>query len=88
MGRAIAALLLGAGASRAEDYVWWEGESPTGTSFPRKTWFSASTFEGKRHVLSGGEWLTNAGEHKGEGASARYAPRVPQARPSEAHSTI
>ncbi len=68
----VAALVLG-----AADYVWWEGESPAETNFPGKTWFSASTFAGKRHVLSGGKWLTNADKRRGEEAYARYSVRVP-----------
>ena len=59
------------------DEVWWEGETPSATNFPAKTWFSASTFEAKRHeVLSGGDWLTNAGKRTGDEAFARYEVRV------------
>jgi len=59
-------------------YVWWEAESPAKTNFPAKTWFSASTFQDKRNaILSGGDWLTHAGERKGPEAFARYRVSVP-----------
>ncbi len=58
--------------------VWWEGENPDKTNFPDKTWFSASTFEKKRHdVLSGGDWLTGDGKRTGPELFARYTVRVP-----------
>jgi hypothetical protein len=58
-------------------FVWWEGESPIETNFPKETWLSASTFEANRHLLSGGDWLTNAGERGEEEAFARYRIEVP-----------
>ena len=66
-------------ALAAADDVWWEGESPVRTNFPKKSWFSASTFEAKRHeVLSAGDWLTNAGKRTGAEAFAAYGIRVPE----------
>jgi len=58
-------------------FVWWEGESPIETNFPERTSFSASTFEHNRHLLSGGEWLTNAGERGKDEAFAKYRIEVP-----------
>ncbi len=73
-------LLATAAPVRAAGYVWWEGEGPAETNFPDKTWFSASTFQETRHeVLSGGDWLTNAGERSGPEAFARYRVTVPAA---------
>ena len=65
-----------ASAIRA-DFVWWEGESPIKTNFPKETHFSPSTFESKRHLLSGGDWLTNAGVRDKEEAFAKYEVDVP-----------
>jgi hypothetical protein len=59
------------------DYVWWEGESPTQTNFPERTPFSAETFEATRHLLSGGDWLSNGGERSGDEAYAVYQVDVP-----------
>ena len=70
-------ILAGLLVSGSADYLWWEGESPAEANFPKKTWFSASTFERKRHVLSGGDWLTNADKRKGEEAYARYRIHLP-----------
>ena len=65
-------------AARGAGYVWWEGESPSETNFPRKSWFSASTFESKRHeILSAGDWLTNDGKRTGPEAFAKYRISVP-----------
>ncbi|MHC4716858.1 MAG: hypothetical protein ACYS5V_07810, partial [Planctomycetota bacterium] len=76
-GVVLAALAAGAGAAVAADYVWWEGEKPARTNFPAKTWFSASTFPAKRDVLSGGDWLTNAGKRSGAEAFAAWRIEVP-----------
>jgi hypothetical protein len=62
---------------RAAGYVWWEGEQPLETNFPRQTSFSASTFPAKREGLSGGDWLTNEGRRTGPEAFARYRVEVP-----------
>jgi len=59
------------------DFVWWEGESPIETNFPKETWLSASTFENNRHLLSGGDWLTNADERGKDEAFARYEIDIP-----------
>ena len=65
------------GEKLASTFIWWEGESPIETNFPGETWLSASTFETKRHLLSGGDWLTNAGERGKDEAFARYKIEVP-----------
>jgi hypothetical protein len=63
--------------SASQAFVWWEGEAPVETNFPKETWLSASTFEHNRHLLSGGDWLTNAGERGKEEAFAKYRVEVP-----------
>ncbi len=75
-------LLAAAAGSLAETpHVWWEGENPAETNFPKKTGLSAETFPDVRNkVLSEGEWLTNLG-NRGRGepeAFARYSVQVPQ----------
>ncbi|MBM3214095.1 hypothetical protein FJZ36_04190 [Candidatus Poribacteria bacterium] len=74
----IAIALLPARAGKcAERWVWWEGENPIETNFPDSSWFSSSTFPETRDLLSGGEWLTNAGERTGDEAYAIYDVAVP-----------
>ena len=73
----IISLLLVTTATAA-DFVWWEGESPSATNFPKKTFWSASTFEATRNeMLSGGDWLTNEDKRKGPEAFAKYDVNVP-----------
>ncbi|MGB2821717.1 MAG: hypothetical protein WBF17_12095 [Phycisphaerae bacterium] len=66
-------------ASPAADYVWWEGESPTETNFPKQSWFSPPSFRDRAHLLSEGNWLTNSGNRTGDEAFAKYAVVVPSA---------
>lgn len=74
---ALVLLLLLPAPGAAAECVWWEGESPAATNFPKQTWISASTFEAKRNeVLSAGDWLTNAGKAGPQPAFARYSVRV------------
>lgn len=61
------------------DYVWWEGEKPTETNFPPKTWFSPSSFRDRADLLSEGDWLTNQGSRSGPEAFAKYRLNVPAA---------
>lgn len=79
---ALLAALLAAGtampAAPSRD-VWWEGEAPAATNFPRVSGFEAASFPGKRGVLSGGDWLTNGGARTGDEAFARYRIEVPAA---------
>ncbi|GAA5019687.1 hypothetical protein [Actinopolymorpha pittospori] len=53
-------------------FVWWEGEAPAETNFPSHTEFSPT--EQERHLLSGGEWLSNEGTRGADDpeAFARY----------------
>jgi len=61
-------------------FVWWEGEDVLETNFPEISEFSASTFEEKRHLLSGGDWLSNSGIRSAdqEEAYAKYKVSVPE----------
>jgi hypothetical protein len=65
--------------SHVAPYVWWEGERPAETNFPKQSWFSPSTFEATRHLLSEGDWLSNSGKREGDEAFARYQITVPAA---------
>ncbi|MEQ7005841.1 hypothetical protein ABN028_06520 [Actinopolymorpha sp. B17G11] len=58
-------------------YVWWEGEAPAETNFPAQTEFSPT--EEEKHLLSGGDWLSNAGTRGADDpeAYARYDVDVP-----------
>ena len=62
-----------------DTFVWWEGESPLDTNFPRDTQFSGRTFEDTRDQLSGKEWLTNEGPRGEEEPYALYEIEVPAA---------
>ncbi len=69
--------LLGSSSLQAADYVWWEGEKPSQTNFPEQSWFAASTFQDKRNLLSGDDWLSASGKRQGEEAFAIYQLDVP-----------
>lgn len=75
-------VLAGLGAEvRAGEEVWWEGENPASTNFPRAGGpFNAEGFGAKREVLSGGNWLTNFGPRgkNEEEAFAIYSITVPR----------
>ncbi len=66
--------------SRAEspDTVWWEGEKPTETNFPKRTWFSPQNAR-EADLLSAGAWLSNSGKRTGPEAFAKYRVSVPAA---------
>ena len=72
---------LGGAAAPAggPEHVWWEGERPAETNFPKKTWFSPSSFRSRAHLLSEGDWLTHQGNRTGPEAFARYPVDVPSA---------
>ena len=72
-----ATIALTAGPLWAADYVWWEGEAPAETNFPKRTWYSPSTLPKTRHLLSGGDWLTNIDKRTGPEAFAKYVVNVP-----------
>lgn len=57
--------------------IWWEGEQPKETNFPKGGWMES---EANRVLLSGGSWLTlDADELPPEGSFyARYEIEVPQ----------
>lgn len=65
-------------AQEAVNYVWWEGEDTRNTNFPARSWFSADTIPDTRHLLSGGDWLSNSGNRAGPEAYATYAVTVPR----------
>jgi len=69
---AITSILAWPGACGATDgnWVWWEGEAPTETNFPKRTWFSPSPKEAG--LLSAGAWLSNA-RKRAVGAPEAYA---------------
>ncbi|MEK7765703.1 MAG: hypothetical protein AAB368_05650, partial [bacterium] len=70
---AVAGLLLLASRGSAAGYVWWEAERPEKTNFPSADpSFGAATFEAKRDLLSGRDWLANSGTRKGDEAFAAY----------------
>ena len=64
-------------ARAADDWVWWEGETPLRTNFPAGSWFSASTFPKRAQRLSGRRWLSNDGKRTGAEAFATYRVTVP-----------
>ena len=67
----VLALVLCCSTARAQDYVWWEGENPVETNFPKNSWFAAGTFADRRDLLSGGDWLSNSGKRGRDEAFAR-----------------
>ena len=73
------AAAFGPAAGADDSYVWWEGESPAETNFPKRTWFSPTSFRDRAHLLSGGTWLTNSGNRTGDEAFAKYTVSVPAA---------
>ena len=78
----LALALIGARSAPAMGapvYVWWEAERPAETNFPDRSAFSPETFPQTRHLLSGGDWLSNSGVREGEEAFARYRVDVPAA---------
>ena len=52
---ALIPLLLAVADTKKPRYIWWEGESAADTNFPKKSWFSPSTFQQNAHLLSGGQ---------------------------------
>ncbi len=73
------ALLAFGGNESKQNYIWWEGEVPAETNFPKQSWFSPSTFKENAHLLSGGDWLSNSSKRDGEEAYAKYSVTVPTA---------
>ncbi|MFP4106412.1 MAG: hypothetical protein ACLFVU_10020 [Phycisphaerae bacterium] len=57
-----------------KSFVWWEGENPQKTNFPKQTWFDPK--KGEADKLSGGDWLTNMGKRKPGQAEAFATYRI------------
>jgi len=59
--------------------VWWEGEAPATTNFPKSSWFSPQN-DAERDKLSGGAWLSNSDNRKPgtDEAFATYRVTVPE----------
>ncbi len=74
----VLAMLSSSFASAERTFVWWEGENPKKTNFPRRSWFGPHTFPKTRHLLSGGDWLSNSGKRTGDEAFATYQLTVPE----------
>jgi len=79
--RWIVCLLLTPGLAWAGDYVWWEGEAPTLTNFPRASSFSANTLGEAKNLLSNSNWLSIDGSHPELRAApfAKYRIEIPKA---------
>jgi hypothetical protein len=75
----LATLALTGVVAAGAEYVWWEGESPAETNFPKRTWFSPPSFRDRAELLSAGDWLTNSGKRTGDEAFAKYSVAVPSA---------
>lgn len=71
-------MALIATTASAQSFVWWEGETPQKTNFPKTTWFAPQN-DAERDKLSGGAWLSNAEKRKAgsEEAFAQYVVEVP-----------
>jgi hypothetical protein len=77
MTRAVLLLLCVMSAPlMAADYVWWEGEAPVESNFPKRSDFSPATFPDRKHLLSGGDWLSSSGPRGKDEIFARYRIRV------------
>jgi hypothetical protein len=73
------ACMLGSGVAFAQDYVWWEGESPTRTNLrtPVDMRTPGHLNAEQQSKLSGGRWLCNGKTQDGKPAAASYRVRVP-----------
>jgi hypothetical protein len=68
---------LAADAAQSKDFVWWEGESPAETNFPKNNPFGPRTLEGHADLLSGGNWLNTNGKGPAQPLFAKYKVAVP-----------
>lgn len=75
---ALLALWNGASSCGAADYLWWEGEKPIETNFPKTSWFAPSEFKSTAHLLSEGDWLSASGKRGKDELFARYRITVPR----------
>src|SRR4051812_15251501 len=65
-------------AAASPDYVWWEGESPAATNFPKNNPFGPNTLEGNAKLLSGDNWLNASGKGPaGDSLFAKYKVTIP-----------
>jgi hypothetical protein len=70
--------LLTPALDAADSLVWWEGEGPSATNFPARSWFTPAN-DKEKEALSGGAWLSNSGPRAGDEAYARYTVNAPAA---------
>lgn len=79
LSRIAAALVLSlSAAAHAADYVWWEGETPFHTNFPKSSAFAPAKLA-KPEVLSNQNWLSIDGKRTGAAPFATYRVTVPAA---------
>ncbi|MEM9881902.1 MAG: hypothetical protein AAF800_03155 [Planctomycetota bacterium] len=66
--------------SASAEFVWWEGESPSRSTFPASSWFSPDPDDPAAwSALSGGDWLTSTGPAGPEPPAAGYDLQIPAA---------
>jgi hypothetical protein len=73
----IISLTCSAQAPPAE-YVWWEGEQPVETNFPKRSPFAPSTFPDRANQLSNGDWLSTGGKRGKDILFAKYKITLPK----------
>jgi len=73
----VVGLVWAAAPYPATDYVWWEGERPAETNFPKTSWFAPETFKDTAHLLSEGNWLSASGKRGPDELFACYDITVP-----------
>src|SRR6478672_8175207 len=76
----VALMILGSAtcATRAQEFVWWEGESRFNTNFPKECDFAAKNYPENRQVLSGNDWFCYSGPPlKNQPLSAKYRVEIP-----------
>ena len=73
-----AAVCLSLQAAQAQEFVWWEGENPSKTNFPKTSEFAPANQE-QADKLSGNAWLSGSGKYAdGEKKLfAKYTVNVP-----------
>ena len=70
-----ASLLACASLLADSTFIWWEGEKPKETNFPKSSWF-APKGEAEKAKLSEGAWLSSAGKRDGPVLFAAYDVEV------------
>ena len=73
-----AAACLCAQTAQAQEFVWWEGEKPAETNFPKTSEFEPADRE-QADKLSAGAWLSASGKYQNEDKKlfAKYKVSVP-----------